>query len=115
MPPDKAAGDMEDIDPGLARERTRLAWARTAISFAAVGGAILRTAPIAGFAVFALGAAVWGTSALVRRHQRAGKGEPRRLFLLITVTVTAVALIALAVAIAGGRSPLTPRYLRGRR
>ncbi|MBV9205698.1 MAG: DUF202 domain-containing protein, partial [Actinobacteria bacterium] len=30
--------DTADPDPGLARARTSLAWTRTAVSFAAVGG-----------------------------------------------------------------------------
>ena len=29
-------------DPGLARARTSLAWTRTALSFAAVGGVVLK-------------------------------------------------------------------------
>jgi uncharacterized membrane protein YidH (DUF202 family) len=37
--------DLEDLQPGLARERTELAWTRTAVSFAAVGVAILKTNP----------------------------------------------------------------------
>jgi uncharacterized membrane protein YidH (DUF202 family) len=108
MPPGEA-GETEDIDPGLVRARTRLAWVRTAVSFAAVGGAIVKTDPVAGSAVLALGAAVWVTSVLLRRRQRAGNGDPRRLFLLITATVIAVSLIAAAVAVIGGKSPLTPR------
>ena len=40
--------DVEDIDPGLARERTELAWHRTAISVAALGAAILRIGLAAG-------------------------------------------------------------------
>ena len=108
-PPNGLAGDIEEIDPGLAQERTQLAWLRTAISFAAVGGAILKTDPVAGSAVLALGAVVWGISGLMRRRQRAGNGQLRRLFLLVTVTVTAISLIAVAVAVVGGKSPLTPR------
>ncbi len=37
------AGDIEDRDPGLARERTDLAWTRTAISFSALGAVMMRT------------------------------------------------------------------------
>ena len=36
------ADDPEERDPGLARERTSLAWMRTALSFAAVGGVALK-------------------------------------------------------------------------
>jgi Predicted membrane protein len=37
--------DPEDLYPGTAAERTRLAWARTAIAFGAVGLAMLRGEP----------------------------------------------------------------------
>ena len=114
MRPEDSPEEMEDIDPGLARERTELAWTRTAISFAAVGVVILKTSPVAGGAVLALGALVWGIGRLMRRYERdltrqAGAGERPRLLLLITITVTAVSLIAVAVAVVGGTSPLTPR------
>jgi uncharacterized membrane protein YidH (DUF202 family) len=39
------ADDIEYAGPGLARERTELAWTRTAIAFAALGAAILRYRP----------------------------------------------------------------------
>lgn len=114
MRPEDSPGEIDDIDPGLARERTELAWTRTAISFAAIGGAILKTSPVAGGAVLALGALVWGLGRLMRRYERdltrqAGTGERPRLLLLITVTVTAVSLIAVAVVMAGGKSPFAPR------
>ena len=44
----------EDFDPGLARERTRLAWTRTAIAFAAVGAALLKSHLVAGLTVLGL-------------------------------------------------------------
>jgi len=50
MPPDK----VEDRDPGRARERTGLAWTRTAMSVAAVGGAILKRDVAIGVAVLAM-------------------------------------------------------------
>jgi uncharacterized membrane protein YidH (DUF202 family) len=52
--------DVEDRDPGLARERTDLAWTRTAISFAALGAAMLRSNAITGALVMLTGAAVLG-------------------------------------------------------
>jgi uncharacterized membrane protein YidH (DUF202 family) len=44
-------GRADDPDPGLARARTRLAWTRTALSFAAIGALILRHALPAGFVI----------------------------------------------------------------
>ena len=54
-PPD----DIEYADPGLARERTELAWTRTAIAFAALGAALLKYRPVAGLLVLVLSAVVW--------------------------------------------------------
>src|SRR5262245_11103021 len=45
--------DPEDLSPGAAAERTRLAWQRTAISFGAVGLVMLREEPAAGALVLA--------------------------------------------------------------
>lgn len=63
------AGDMEDTDPGLARERTGLAWTRTAISFAALGGAVLKTTAPVGALVLAMSAVVWGLGRMSRHPQ----------------------------------------------
>ena len=52
--------DAEDIDPGLARERTELAWHRTAISVAALGAAILKIRLAAGVTILIISAVVWG-------------------------------------------------------
>ena len=92
-PPD----EREDADPGLARERTSLAWARTAIAFAAVGAVILRRQPVAGLIVLAITPVVWGIGRVAAR----GEGhEPRaRRLLLVTVIVTSVAALAVAVAL----------------
>ncbi len=86
-------------DPGLARARTRLAWLRTAIAFAAIGGLILKRDVAAGLVVLVLSGVVWaagrlaGTPGIVAR--------PRRL-LLIALAVAAVAVLALAVSLLGG-------------
>jgi uncharacterized membrane protein YidH (DUF202 family) len=87
--------DVEDLDPGLARERTELAWIRTAIAFAAVGGAILKTSVAAGLTVIALSTLIWGLPRLFPDAAATGP-RPGRL-LLVTITVTAVSLVALAV------------------
>jgi hypothetical protein len=86
-------------DPGLARTRTSLAWTRTALAFAAIGGIVLKRDLAAGFVVLALSALVWvvGRLALVPGQVRA---RPGRL-LVITLAVTGVALIALMLAIFG--------------
>ena len=104
MPPD----DPEDRDPGLARERTRLAWARTAIGFAAVGAAMLRRQPVAGLIVLAITPVVWALGR-VAGQQLGSKLHARRL-LLVTVIVTAVAVLAVAVALLG-RGPASLRDL----
>ena len=92
--------DMEERDPGLARERTALAWTRTAISVAALGGAILKTNPPAGFVVLAMSAPVWWLGRPLR-HERPGSGNGHRL-LLVTITVTLVSCAALALTLRTG-------------
>lgn len=88
--------DRQQRDPGLARERTALAWTRTAISFAAVGGVILKRGDvIPGLIVIGLTPVVWVLGRLAYRR-------PARLKLL-TVTIVAVSLVALAVSLTYGR------------
>jgi len=82
--------DYEDRDPGLARERTSLAWTRTAISFAAVGGVVLKKDVAAGLVIIATAPAIWQLGRLTYHH-------PGRLK-LVTATIVAVALVALVVA-----------------
>ena len=95
--------DPEDLDPGLARERTRLAWLRTAISFAAVGLAVLKINVPGGIAVLALVPLIWQAGRTSGRAA-AGRGRPRQL-LLAAVAVTAVALVALVIVLAHASSP----------
>ncbi|HMG62395.1 MAG TPA: DUF202 domain-containing protein [Streptosporangiaceae bacterium] len=96
MPPPRGA---EDFDPGLARERTRLAWTRTAIAFAAVGAAVLKTHLVAGLTVLGLAGIVWGLRQLFR--DRAVSGSQRARLLGVTLTVVAVALVALVLSFVG--------------
>lgn len=91
-------------DPGLARERTQLAWSRTAISFAAVGAAILHAEEVvAGAVVIAMSAAIWSIGRLTS-HERAeaerGHGlTQRRTVQLVALATTLVALVAVVLAV----------------
>ncbi len=95
-PADDIRDDIEDVDPGLARERTELAWTRTTISFAALGGVILKSAPVAGFAVLIFSIVIWELGRLPRS---AGTGRSEARLRLITATITATALAALALTL----------------
>ena len=79
----------EDVDPGLARVRTSLAWTRTALSFAAVGGVVLKKDVVAGLVILAAAPVIW-------RLGRLAQDLPGRLK-LVTATIVAVALVALVV------------------
>ena len=83
--------DDEDGDPGLARARTSLAWTRTAISFAAVGGVMLKKDVVAGLVILAVAPVIW-------RLGRLDHHLPGRLK-LVTATIVAVSLVALAVSV----------------
>ena len=69
------ADDIEDADPGLARERTELSWTRTAISFAALGGAVLKSRPYAGISILVLSGLIWELGQ-VARASGAGRAGP---------------------------------------
>ena len=100
------AEDIEDLDPGLARARTDLAWTRTALSFAALGAAVLKASPPVGVVVLAASTVTWGAGRLARSGRREGPGrhDRSRLLLVITVAVTVVSLGVLAVAFLGVRT-----------
>jgi uncharacterized membrane protein YidH (DUF202 family) len=93
------AGDIDEFDPGLARERTELAWTRTAIGFAAVGAAILKFHPAIGLPVLLLSPVVWRLGRLPGAAE-AGGTHDRRL-LLITVAITGISLVALVLSFLG--------------
>jgi uncharacterized membrane protein YidH (DUF202 family) len=81
----------DDADPGLARIRTSLAWTRTALAFAAVGGVALKKDVIAGLLIIATAPVIW-------RLGRLAHHLPGRLR-LVTAAIVAVSLVSLAVAL----------------
>jgi uncharacterized membrane protein YidH (DUF202 family) len=78
-------------DAGLALERTSLAWTRTAISFAAVGGVVLKREVIPGLILLAVVPFIYALG-------RLAYGRPGRLK-MVTATIVAVALVALVVSV----------------
>jgi uncharacterized membrane protein YidH (DUF202 family) len=83
--------DPEDRDPGMARERTSFAWIRTALSFAAVGGAVLKNDVVPGLIVLCVVPVVWQLGRI--SHHRPGRLK------LITVMIVGLAAVSLAAAL----------------
>jgi uncharacterized membrane protein YidH (DUF202 family) len=103
--------DIEEIDPGLARERTVLAWSRTGLSFLGLGGILVRADPLAGLAVLALGGAVWVLGYFHHRSMWAAAGAADwltrpRVLRLIAVGTALVSLVGLAIAVLREGRPL---------
>jgi uncharacterized membrane protein YidH (DUF202 family) len=90
-PGEQAPSPSGQRDPGLARERTSLAWTRTAISFAAVGGVVLKREVVAGLILLVVVPVIYTLG-------RLAYSTPRK-FKLVTGTIVAVALVALVVAV----------------
>ena len=108
-PPGDAAlpEDLEDLPPGTAAARTRLAWERTAITFGAVGLAMLRDEPVAGLIVLGVTPLIW---ALAHYVSVTAPPETRsRRLLLVTAAVTGVAVVATVAALLGHGGPIRLR------
>jgi uncharacterized membrane protein YidH (DUF202 family) len=90
-PGQRDPGNHDDPDLGRARERTSLAWTRTALSFAAVGVVVLRKDVVPGLIILCAVPVTWQLGRLA--HHLPGRLE------LVTVTIVVVALAALIVAV----------------
>jgi hypothetical protein len=106
-PDDPGASEAEDGDAGLALERTSLSWTRTAISFAALGGVMLKDNVITGLLILAVVPLIWR----VGRPPRDGvppSGLPvvgATRIRVITASVVGVALLSLLIAVLGPSVP----------
>lgn len=101
----QAPADIEEADPGLARERTRLAWTRSSISFAAIGVALLKDKPVIGGPVLILSAVIWSLGLMPADLDRTGRAKvTRRRVRLVTAGVILIAIAALAIAFLGRSS-----------
>jgi len=95
------ADEFDKGDPGLARERTDLAWTRSAIAFLALGAAILKFRPAVGIPVLAIAGVIW---LLGRGARIIGRRIASRRVLLVTVAVNTLAAVSLVLALAGPSS-----------
>jgi|SRR5579875_250798 len=96
--------DPEDRDPTLVRQRTQMAWLRTAIAFGALGFAVLKTNIAAGAAVLPLAPVIWLTGRF-SRYAPPGRARPGHIA-LTAAAVVVVALVVLGIVLLGhGRSP----------
>jgi uncharacterized membrane protein YidH (DUF202 family) len=102
----------EEGVPGLAQERTSLAWTRTAIAFAALGGVVLKDNVVTGLVILAVAPVIWQLGR-VTRGGAAGPGDrlpvvpvvgATRLF-IIACTIATVAVLCLIIAIFGRSVP----------
>jgi len=104
---DTAASDTEEGDAGLALERTSLSWTRTGISFAALGGVMLKDNVITGLLILAVVPVIWR----IGRPPRSGSppsGLPTvggTRIRVITASVVGVALLSLLIAVLGPSVP----------
>lgn len=89
-----ASDDVREPEPGLAGERTDLAWRRTGVACTALGGALVKLNPALGLLALAISALI---SVVAHR------AESRRSPLLTTLGIVTVAAVTLAATLLDGR------------
>ena len=107
QPDETAASETEDGDAGLALERTSLSWTRTAISFAALGGVMLKDNVITGLLVLAVVPLIWRLGRPPRSGSAPG-GLPTvggTRIRVTTISIVGVALLSLLIAVLGPSVP----------
>ncbi len=110
-PPESPATEPSIDDPGQARERTALAWTRSALNMAAIGILIARGAfegqldalgVASGIALAALSGLTWNRGRIIYRLRR-GSGfhvaVETESFWLLTLATVAVAVLAILVIV----------------
>ena len=110
-PPDSPATESSIDDPSQARERTALAWTRSALNMAAVGILIVRGAfegqldalgVASAIALAALSGLTWNRGRIIYRLRR-GPGfhlaVETESFWLLTLATVAVAVLAIVVIV----------------
>jgi uncharacterized membrane protein YidH (DUF202 family) len=97
----------EQRAPGLARERTTLAWTRTAIGFAALGGVVLKVNVVTGLIILAMAPLVWQVGRISVSGSPGTDLPPvrRSRIRLITLSIVVVSLLSLLVALLGHAAP----------
>lgn len=84
-----------DLTPGLATERTELAWRRTDIAFTALGVALVKINPAIGLPTLAISALTW----VVNHHSQLDSRRP----LLTTMGIITISVVALTAVLLGDR------------
>jgi uncharacterized membrane protein YidH (DUF202 family) len=84
-------------DPGLAKERTELAWRRTDIAFIALGGALVKMNPAIGLPTLAISALIWAIN-----HHGTPQLNPRRP-MLTTLGILTFSLVTLTAVLLSDR------------
>jgi uncharacterized membrane protein YidH (DUF202 family) len=107
-----AGTELEEGIPGLAQERTSLAWTRTAISFAALGGVVLKANVITGLIILIVAPVIWqlgrvsrGNAPVTGGHEQAMPVVGAARLFTIAVSIAVVALLCLVIAIFGKSVP----------
>ncbi|MEV4808132.1 DUF202 domain-containing protein [Nonomuraea sp. NPDC049421] len=106
--PRRRHGGTPGRDPGLAPERTHLAWIRTTVSLLALGAAVTKAVPPVGLIILLLGVSCWLLSRHHRPPLRSGAHHQHRRLRALATALTLASLITLVSTLLTSRSPALP-------